>query len=173
MKLELGAGHRPTVGYQHNDLHAFEHIEYVGHPWELELPSGSLSEVLALGFVEHLTYFQAFDTFRNVYRMLQPGGAFLFDVPDFPVWAGYYLAALDGDTPPVPLDHIRRTLCGWQRWPGDEHKSAWDEQFLAESLIEAGFEDIRWGLTPFLNRGLYRRRFRNPVDAHLYVCASK
>lgn len=178
MKLELGAGHRPTIGYEHNDLHPFDHIEHPGVPWELELPSGSVEEVLALGFVEHLTFFQAFDTFRNVRRMLRPGGVFLFDVPDYPVWARYYLYrlnALDSYSLPAdapPMEHIRKTLFGWQRWPGDEHKSGWDRDYLDESLREAGFTHIEWGLDPFLARGIYRRRFKNPADAHLYVSAA-
>lgn len=171
MKLELGAGHRPTRGYEHNDLHSFNHIEHVGEPWMLDLPAMSVDEVLALAFIEHLTFDQARDTFRNVHRMLTPRGIFLFDVPDYPVWAGYYLDAMAGVATPVTLEHIRRTLFGWQRWPGDEHKSGWDRALLSDALNEAGFTHLEWGLAPFTDRGLYRRRFTNPADAHLYVCA--
>lgn len=171
MKLELGAGHRPTIGYQHNDLHAFDHIEHVGHPWELELPSETVDEVLALGFVEHLTFFQALDTFRNVHRMLVPGGKFLFDVPDYPVWARYYLDALDGKPTPVKMKHIRKTLFGWARWPGDEHKYGWDCLLLEQSLYETGYTCVQFGLEPMWERGIHRSRFNNPADAHLYVCA--
>jgi predicted SAM-dependent methyltransferase len=138
----------------------------------LELPSGSVDEVLALGFVEHLTFFQACDTFRNVHRMLAPGGVFLFDVPDYPVWARYYLDALAGVPTPVKMKHIRKTLFGWARWPGDEHKFGWDQALLAGELADAGFV-VTLGLAPFVARGIYRARFKNPDDAHLYVCATR
>lgn len=175
IKLELGAGHRPSRGYSHNDLYPFDHIEHVGNPWMLDLSDDSLAEVLALGFMEHLTFDQARDTMRNCARMLEPGGMFLFDVPDYPVWASYYLKQLGAKsgeyTNIPPLDHVRKTLFGWQRWPGDEHKWGWDQDSLAETLIETGFKAVSWGLQPFVNRGLYRARFFRPEDAHLYVCA--
>ena len=181
MKLELGAGHRPTRGYDHNDLYPFDHIEHVGNPWMLDFPDNSLDEVLALGFMDHLTFDQARDTMRNVARMLKPvegnrpGGIFLFDVPDYPTWASYYLAHLaDTDyTPPIPLADVRKTLFGWQRWPGDEHNYGWDRDLLSATLLETGFAAVTYSLEPFLNRGLYRARFFRPADAHLYACAVK
>lgn len=173
MKLELGAGNRPTPGYWHNDTHHFPHIEVVGDPWMIELADNSVSEVLALAFMEHLTYDHALDTLRNVHRLLEPGGCFLFDVPDYPVWARYYLDALDGKHTPIPMEHIRKTLFGWQRWPGDEHLYGWDRDLLSAAVHDCGYAEIRWGLAPFLERKLYRRRFKDKADAHLYVCAVK
>ena len=107
--------------------------------------------------------------------MLRPAGWFLFDVPDYPIWAGYYLAHLSDDDymPPIPMEHVKKTLFGWQRWPGDEHKWGWDREQMTSTLLETGFKAVTYGLTPFLNRGLYRARFFRPEDAHLYVCAVK
>lgn len=176
MKLELAAGHRPTRGYTHNDAYPFAHIEHVGDPWMLDLPDGSVDEVLALAFMEHLTFDQARDTMRNVHRMLRPGGAFLFDVPDYPAWAAYYLKQIKADSGEythIPsLDHCRRTLFGWQRWPGDEHKSGWDRKLLHLFLTETGYGYYDYSVTPFIERA-YRRRFHDPADAHLYVTAHK
>jgi predicted SAM-dependent methyltransferase len=174
MKLELGAGLRPTRGYTHHDGWAFPHIEHVGDPWMLDLPDQSLDEVLAVAFIEHLTYDQACDTFRNVRRMLKPGGTFLFDVPDYPRWVTYYLQRLgryhvpDDDTP--GLDHIRRTLFGWGRWPGDSHLYGWDHDHLGETLETCGFRPEFNRLDLFVDR-VHRERFTQPWDAHLYVAA--
>lgn len=173
IKLELGSGHRGTRGHLHNDLHAFDGIDVPGKAWDIDLPDGSLDEVLALGFVEHLTYYEALDTFRNVHRMLRPDGMFLFDVPDFPVWARYYLDALDGQETPVPMEHIRKTLFGWARWPGDEHKYGWHHEELCDALEDVGFTVDFAGLRELRGRGIYRRRFDRPEDAHLYVSAVK
>lgn len=172
MKLELGAGHRPTRGYEHNDLYPFDHIEHVGRPWELDIEPGSVAEVLALGFVEHLTYHQALDTFHAVHEWLATDGLFLFDVPDYPEWARYYLDALDGKPTPVPMDHIRRTLFGWQRWPGDEHLYGWDAVLLADTLEQVGFA-VSFGPPSEFRRRARRNRFDNLDDAHLYVVARR
>lgn len=171
MKLELGAGHRPTRGYEHNDLYPWDHIEHVGPAWMLDLPEGSVDEVLALAFVEHLTYGEALDTFRNVRRMLVPGGTFLFDVPDYPVWASYYLDLLDGRDAPVSMKHVRRTLFGWGRWPGDEHKYGWDREHLGEALEACGFKSLVTDFPRAFQWRVFRQRFDRPEDAHLYVVA--
>lgn len=179
MKLELGAGHRPTRGYIHNDIHPFPHIEHVGEAWMLDLPDNSVDEVLALAFIEHLTYDHALDTFRNVHRMLKPGGVFLFDVPDYPTWARYYCYHLGYETgmgkwTGIPdLAHVKRTLFGWQRWPGDEHLYGWEANELLHTLINVGFMGTNVGVAAFTQRGFYRQRFYNAADAHIYVEATK
>ena len=137
-RLEIGCGQRPTPGYLHNDVNAFPGVDIVGNPWEIDLADATLDEVLALGVIEHLTYEQVSGTFANVHRMLKSGGEFRFDVPDLPVWCGYAVDYFAGRPAPFPIKHILSTLYGWQRWPGDEHKSGWYEAKLIEALREAG-----------------------------------
>jgi hypothetical protein len=97
-----------------------------------------------LGVVEHLTYGQVTDTFKNVHRMLEPGGAFYFDVPDVPVWCRYVVDHFEGREIPFTIDHVFATLYGWQRWPGDEHKSGWWRTRLEEELRNCGFLDLKF-----------------------------
>lgn len=172
-KLELGCGRRPTPGYIHNDLNAFEGVDIVGPPWEIGLPDDSLDEVLALGLVEHLTYAQVTQTLKNVHRMLAPGCAFLFDVPDIPVWCRYVVDHFEGRETPFTLEHLFSTLYGWQRWPGDEHKSGWWRQRLEEELHACGFRSLEFGVHLFLDKGIVRNRFSRPKDAHIYCRATK
>lgn len=172
-KLEIGCGQRPTPGYIHNDVNAFPGVDIVGNPWEIALEDGSLDEVLALGVVEHLTYAQVGSSFANVHRMLRAGGAFYFDVPDLPTWCGYAVDHFAGRTTPFPIEHILSTLYGWQRWPGDEHKSGWYEAKLIHTLRRAGFGPPRLGVDLFLDRGIERNRMKNPLDAHLYCVVTK
>lgn len=174
VKLELGSGQRPTRGYEHQDLHPFPHIEHVGEAWMLDLPDNSCEEVLALAFIEHLTYDHALDTFRNVHRMLLKDGVFLFDVPDYPKWCRMYLAHVDnrdGTASEATLDHCRRTLFGWQRFPGDEHFYGWDEQHLRDALTTCGFAHVSIGNVEAFKARTYRQRFDRHWDAHLYVTA--
>ena len=180
MKLELGAGLRPTRGYTHHDMYPHPHIELFGDPWMLDLPTASCDEVLALAFIEHLTYEQALDTFRNVKRMLKPSGVFLFDVPDYPKWVEYYLrrvgtrtgtgnAILQEDGVP-PIDLCRQTLFGWGRFPGYSHLYGWDQTHLAEALTDCGLSPTFTDSSLFRSRA-YRRRFSETWNAHLYVQA--
>jgi len=172
-KLEIGCGQRPTPGYIHNDLNAFEGVDIVGSPWEIDLPAGSLDEVLALGVIEHFTYDQVRGAFANVHRMLAPGGVFLFDVPDIPVWCRYVVDHFKGLNIPFTIDHVFSTLYGWQRWPGDEHKSGWWEEKLQAELHRAQFHDLSFGVDVLLDQGHMRNRFLRPYDAHIYCRAVK
>jgi predicted SAM-dependent methyltransferase len=172
-KLEIGSGQRPTPGYLHNDRNAFPDIDIVGNPWEIDLPEGSLEEVLALGVIEHLTYSQVEKTFANVYRLLKPGGEFIFDVPDIPVWCSYVVSHFNGETIPFEIDHVFATLYGWQRWEGDEHKSGWYESKLSSTLELSQFNYWEFGVEGFLKRGHERNRMKRPQDAHIYCIARK
>ena len=173
VKLEVGSGQRPTPGYLHNDVNAFDGIDLVGNPWEIDLPDGTVSEVLALGVIEHLTYDQVRATFANVARMLAPAGEFVFDVPDIPVWCRYVVDHFEGRPAPFTLEHVLATLYGWQRWPGDEHKSGWYLDRLESELVDAGFGTRTYGVEQFLERGISRNRMHRPEDAHLYCIARK
>lgn len=171
MKLELGSGGRPTPGYCHQDVYEQPgtDLDHVGPASSIALPDNTVTEVLALGVVEHFTRSEAKATFANVYRMLAPGGVFLFDVPDLKVWCQYLVDYENGALCPFSRDHILATLYGWQRWDGDEHKSGWTRDLIELELRAAGFRRIDYGLAPFKARGLDRRRFSRPHDAHLYV----
>ena len=172
-KLEIGCGQRPTPGYIHNDINAFPGVELVCNPWEIDLGDESLEEALALGVVEHLTYEQVEMTVANVCRMLCTGSAFYFDVPDLPTWCRYAVDHFEGRSTPFPIEHILSTLYGWQRWPGDEHKSGWYEEKLVGMLERAGFRSARFGVELFRQHGIERNRMKNPDDAHLYCVATK
>lgn len=172
-KLEIGCGQRPTPGYIHNDLNPFEGVDIVGNPWEIRLPDETLDEVIALGLMEHLTNEQFERTMANVRRMLVPGGVFLFDVPDIPVWCRYVVDHFEGRETPFTIDHIFSTLYGWQRWPGDEHKSGWYQEKLEKVLNRVGFLKYEYNMENFISRGLTRNRMTRPKDAHLYCTAYK
>jgi predicted SAM-dependent methyltransferase len=162
VKLEIGCGKRPTPGYVHNDVNAFEGVDQVCPAWET---TGTYAEVMALGVIEHLTYADATRTIDHVRSLLEPGGVFYFDVPDFAAWSSYLL---DGN-PWFDLDHIQATLHGWCRWPGDEHKSSWTLAMLDQTL--ADWSRVDYGLETFLTP--MRDRMLRPGDAHIYVAATK
>lgn len=173
MKLEIGSGQRPTPGYIHNDINAFPGIDVVANPWEINLSDDCLDQAIALGVMEHLTYAQFDLCLANVYRMLKPGASFYFDVPDIVVWCRYVVDFFSGKVIPFSLEHVFSTLYGWQRWPGDEHKSGWHQDNLEKALDRAGFTNRAFGVEFIREIGQSRNRFDRPYDAHLYCMATK
>lgn len=176
-KLELGVGERPTQGYLHQDISntSGTALDFMCQPWEITLDDNSLTEVLALGVIEHLRFEEARKTAVNVYRMLVRGGYFIFDVPDMKVWSEYLYNVTHGcaDQNPCTANHVWHTIYGWQRWPGDEHKSGWIRENILSELRDAGFDNIEEGLNILRAKGIVRRRFRRSWDAHIYLCATK
>jgi predicted SAM-dependent methyltransferase len=176
-KLELGSGARPTPGYLHQDITPQPGVEltFTCHPWEINLPPESLTEVLALGLIEHLRFAEVRKTLRHMRTLLRQGGAFFFDVPDMTVWSEYLFNLTHGadDKNPFTAEHVWSTVYGWQRWPGDEHKSGWTRQSMLAELQAVGYSEIIEGVTLFTEKGLERRRFERPHDAHLYLKAIK
>lgn len=169
MKLELGVGNRPTDGYLHQDIIELVPLSYKCQPWEINPQNNRFTEVLALGVMEHLRFEDFRKTVKNVYDLLEPGGIFLFDVPDITVWSEYLYKVLHGKEVPFTKEHILSTIYGWQRWPGDEHKSAWTRDDL---LIELKDFELSDGLEDLKQRAV-RNRFTRPEDAHIYIKAIK
>jgi hypothetical protein len=79
----------------------------------------------------------------------------------------------EGRSIPFTIYHVFSTLYGWQRWPGDEHKSGWWQAKLEEELRLCGFDELCFGVQLFLEKGLVRNRFSRPHDAHIYCRATK
>jgi predicted SAM-dependent methyltransferase len=131
--------------------------------------------VIALGQMEHLRYNEVEQTLQHMRRLLQPGGVFLFDVPDMRVWSEYLYNVTHGepDKNPFTAEHVWSTIFGWQRWPGDEHKSGWTVEMLTGAVTRAGLTPHPSTPDIFRSRGLDRRRFGRPADAHIYMLARK
>lgn len=125
-------------------------ITLVGPCWSLPVPDNSVEEILAKGMIEHMTYHEVARSLVEWHRVLVPGGFFTGDVPDVEEYIREYVKMRDdpatatgegedGGAEGEPDDKIvctgpdrwlRRALWGWQRWPGDEHRSGWTEPLL-------------------------------------------
>jgi predicted SAM-dependent methyltransferase len=177
-KLELGSGQRPTPGYLHQDITGQPGVEldFNCQIWEIPLKENSLSEIIALASMEHLNFADFSKALKHIHKLLAPGGIFLFDVPDIKIWSEYLydIAHNMPEKSPFSQEHVFATFWGWQRWPGDEHKCAWLKDDLFRHLKEIGFSEISFEDTNiFTSRGIFRDRFKNPANAHLYIKAVK
>ena len=179
LKLELGSGERPTPGYLHQDIIQLETpLDYCCPAWCVPMPEDSLSEVIAIAVMEHLRFKDFSKTMKHIYQLLKPGGKFYFDVPDIKVWATYLFLVLqnprmeNSNIVPYSKEDIYKTMWGWQRWEGDEHKSAWIHDDVYEVVVKAGFSYVTDGLDDIKKR-VHRDRFDRPENAHIYIKAVK
>lgn len=150
------------LGWTCNDLEPAAkmyapHITIVGPCWSLpSVADASVDEIMAKGMLEHLTYHEVLASFSEWKRVLKPGGYFTVEVPDVEEYLRQYFAIkadpkLDAEmeaclfpAPGEPGDFygvcsgverwLRRALWGWQRYPGDEHRSGWTEKILKHYL---------------------------------------
>jgi len=176
-KLEIGSGQRPLPGYLHQDVTEMPgvHLDFVGKPWEIDINENTLEEVIALGVMEHLRFSEVDLMLKHTFKILKKGGFFLFDVPDMKIWSEYLFNLTHGksDINPFPDYHVWSTIYGWQRWPGDEHKSGWTRTSIIEKVESFGFVNIEEGVQIFTSMGLERGRFTRDGDAHIYIKAQK
>ncbi|MDR2648533.1 MAG: hypothetical protein LBB94_02290 [Clostridiales bacterium] len=178
-RLEIGAGNAPVPGYLHQDIieMAGVRLDYKCMPYEI--PDNGFDLIIALGVMEHLRFDEFEKTIEHFLMILNIEGEFLFDVPNLKIWCQYYVDICAGKETPFDRRHVLRTIYGWQRWIGDEHKSGWDEKSLKriiESKREGGLRfavDIQTTPDIFKEIGISRNRFDRPQDAHLYVSLTK
>jgi len=178
MKIELGSGERPTDGYLHQDIIQLStKLDFLCPAWELPCEADSVDEVLAIAVMENLRIEDFRKTLKKVYEILRPGGLFLFDVPDIVVWS-YYLFMVTNHpefensySVPYSKTDIYKTIVGWNRWPGDEHKSLWTGGDVYYELASVGFI-VGNGFNDIKQR-VHRDRFDRPENAHIYIIALK
>lgn len=82
LRLDLGAGKNPRVGFKSVDVIPFDGVDIVADlkqvwPWA----DGSVEELNASHFLEHFDGTERIHILNEAYRVLKPGGKFTFVVP--------------------------------------------------------------------------------------------
>lgn len=139
MKLELGAGYRPTDGFVHNDINPGEDIEIVG-PAEMicELVGEEkCEEIRATHLLEHFSFTETTNVLREWKRALVPGGLLYIEVPNL---AWQTRAHANGE---IDDEQAVYYIYGEQDYEGNFHYAAFTPALLGKRLREAGFENVR------------------------------
>lgn len=93
MKLEIGPGTAPLVGYQTLDVFPHHNPTYCfdinTNPWPIK--DNSFEEVIAVHVFEHLMLRSLDNVLNNIYRILEPNGRLIVHVPNGEVIAEAYL----------------------------------------------------------------------------------
>jgi predicted SAM-dependent methyltransferase len=176
-KLELGCGQRPTPGYLHQDITRQPGVTLDFHCpiWEVPLKENSLSEIVAVGLMEHLRFAEIYQAMKHIHELLAPGGEFLLMSRILKHGANTlsHYARFAGEESVCQRTRLRHVL-GLAEMVGRRTQMRLVEEDLVRHLGEIGFSQvIEEDYRIFLSRGITRDRFKNPADAHLYIRAVK
>jgi predicted SAM-dependent methyltransferase len=178
--LNIGSGAAPHREFTNLDFYAprtkaslwLKGFSFVQHDLRFPLPfrNESFRGVFSEHCVEHLYPKHAQNLFREVRRVLKPGGVFRCIVPDL----ARYVACYNKQLLHPEFAHFRYGCEAiWSLTQNWAHVSVWDAEMLTLKLREAGFEDVavrdfQKGRLPELCIDLETRRW-----ASLYVEAYK
>lgn len=137
MNLHLGCGCRRLDGFVHIDSRPEVEPDHVSDITNLtEIDDNTADLIYACHVLEHVPRSAVLPTLREWRRVLKPGGVLRVAVPDFAAVASLYHCG-------VSMWRLVGLLCGRQDYPENTHYMAYDYEYLAWTLGEAGFYDIR------------------------------
>lgn len=180
LKLEIGAGEYPRVGYVHNDIVALPDIEYVCPAWEVPLPDGSCEEIIFYEVWEHFRYDEARKALDKFRKLLAPGGLLRFTTPDMDLLCKYWIEKSVPHLKAKPWkeqrDYILGALWGGHCREGMVHQWGWSRETIKEILDEFGFdvlliENNTWG--PYADSFLGQCPGQDQPWTHLNVVAKR
>jgi predicted SAM-dependent methyltransferase len=118
-------------------------VDFVGDCVDLSrFADGSVSELYASHVYEHIAYGGDLlpRAFAEVYRVLTPGGRFMFSVPDFQTLCRLFL---DPQLNAGQRFQVMRMVFGGQMDEHDFHKVGLTEEFAFIYLRQAGFSSAK------------------------------
>ena len=135
--LHLGCGPISAPGYTNVDVKPFSHVHYVRNAFPLEIfKSEKFDLVYASHVLEHFSIPEVPRVLNEWHRVLKPGGILRLGVPDFVTLIEIYKNAKD-------IKEIQGPLMGGQTDQYNFHKSVYDEKYLREILLAAGFREVQ------------------------------
>jgi len=151
LKLNIGCGTDYKDGWINIDNNSDHNITKLDLNWDLRNPlpfkDNSVDFIFNEHFFEHLTTDEAQITFKDLMRVLKPGGVMRIAMPDLEVVVDTYLNIPLNKDPVIKtygLDFIK-TRAEWMnmsfRWWG--HKWLYDWEELQRRLEEAGYTKVK------------------------------
>lgn len=134
-KLILCAGDRRIDGYKHHDVRPLEGLDFVCEFFQIpETIKETFSEVQLTHALEHFPTKQTQAVLKIISDLLEPGGKFYIEVPNF-AWH----AALIFENKDRQAVHY---AFGGQLDEYDFHKTGFTQSILKEELELAGFDKV-------------------------------
>lgn len=139
-RLNMGCGSRlmpKEQGWVNLDVRDLPGVDVVVDMRSLPFPDAHFEEVLALDCIEHVLRVEQETLFREVHRVLRPGGLLKVKTPNLRTLAE---ALVKGTIPPEELERKVYANQGGGLQGGDVHLSGNTPESLTARLTRAGFK---------------------------------
>jgi SAM-dependent methyltransferase len=148
-RLEIGGGPHAQAGFLHVDIDpGAHHLEWVAAAWDLPLPDGWASEIVAIHALEHVEPGRLLETLSEWRRVLKPNGRVEIHVPNGPALMEAFVARPVEQKWPI-MGSILGMYCSPDvRDPHElkrrsDHQLIFDVPLLHWALGAAGFNAVR------------------------------
>lgn len=146
LRVNLGAGDKPWVGYINVDARELPDIDVVADVARLPYVKGQLTEIASAHVIEHFREHYLRGTLLPYWReLLRPGGILRITCPD---WSGMLARLQSGK---MSWDTFKLLTFGGQDYAGNDHFAMYTP-FTLKSVLEAeGFVNIQVVATDRMN----------------------
>jgi len=136
--IHLGCGEINVNGFINLDIRPYSHVHYISPVEDLNIfPNEYADLIYASHVIEHISHNDVQKVLREWFRVLKKGGILRISVPDFDKVINIYLA--EGRN----IMSIVGPLMGGQNHIYNFHKAVFNEGYLREILLLAGFQEVR------------------------------
>lgn len=137
LKLNLGCGHVPLVGYVNVDRRDLPGVDIIADAGNIPVAPDSVQEIASFHLLEHFSEEELRRRLLPYWRtLLVPGGRFRAVVPD----GEAMLASMASKA--YPFEEFREVVFGAQDYDGDFHHNLFTPDSLRRLIEEAGFRDV-------------------------------
>jgi hypothetical protein len=165
LKLNLGSGGIEYPGFLSVDLND-RRANIIMDITKLDFPENSVSEMIAIHVLEHLSPYIVLDTLKLWNKILKPGGKLTMELPDLESLCRRYVEANTGERYGLAnciYGSVNTTSEGEPSDITSPHLFGWDKQQIADQLWNAGFTRIEF----------MPERFPHPEPPNMSVDAYK
>ena len=144
IQLELGGGRNP-LKHRYDKYKNYRNLDIIEHQtvdFKCDLRLGipykdhSISDIITIEFIEHLTYSELWLLFKDCYRVLVPRGTLYISCPNF---KGCIEMFKSGNY----FSYVISNILGNGQDPYDNHRSLWWPELLIDRLKDVGFSDVK------------------------------
>jgi predicted SAM-dependent methyltransferase len=139
-KLQIGCGKvylPPEEGWTNCDIFSSVRADVYSDMFALPFEKESFDLLYICHVLEHAHRHMVITALSHWRSLLKPGGILRIAVPNFQAVCEHYQEHKD-------IKILMGLLFGAQDWPLNRHTVAFDEKYLTELLIKAGFQNVHW-----------------------------
>jgi len=141
MRIEIGAGSKPTPGYVHVDAVALAGVDRVDDGRTLQSFEANVAEeIYSHWFLEHVARHEVAPMLEEWKRVLRPGGRVTIVTNNHEAHNRCLAEGKITWSEWSYLIYAVENKVGYSVW--DVHKCAWNRRLLAETLERCGFAEV-------------------------------